>query len=584
MKTIKVVDLFCGAGGSSTGAALACEELDLKVDLLAINHWDIALKTHQANHPWARHLCKSLGEVNPKQAVPGGKLDLLIASPECTWHSVARGGKPINDQMRMSAWLVVDWLSALYVSNFIIENVREFRDWSPLDARNRPIKSRKGEIYQAFIGAIKALGYRLEERIVNAADHGDPTTRERLFILGRKSNRKISWPIAAYDETGMITGKKWRPAREIIDWSIESQSIFARKRPLSPNTMLRIAAGLKRFGGISFLLPHRKFDNAPVDSIDRPLRTVTATSADHGIVEPFLINLRGTTEMQIEGSAKSLDEPLPTLTACGHAGVVEPFILPHRAFQKGHVDSIEQPLRTFTATNGGLTALVEPFLSRFAGNHAGKKDGAERNRSLDQPIGTLDTSNRYGLCEPFLVPFFGERDGQEPRTHSIDDPLPAVTSHGAGGLAEPFLVTVNHGKGEEQRAHSLHKPAPTITTKNGLGLCQSFLVKYNSTGGAKSIDEPLDTVTTKDRFGLVDLPIVEINGEHYALDIRFRMLRPRELAAAMSFPKEYQFAGTQDQQVRQIGNAVAVNTAKALCKAILGKEKREPIITQRKIA
>lgn len=532
MKTIKAVDLFCGAGGTSTGLALACEAAGVKVDLLAINHWEMALETHKMNHPWARHLCKSLHQVNPKTAIPGGRLDILVASPECTHHSIARGGRPVSDQMRMSAWQVVDWLSALYVSNVIIENVREFRDWGPLDSKNRPIKSRKGETYRAFVGAIESLGYRLEERIINAADHGDPTTRERLFIMGRRSNRRISWPVAARDETGMITGKKWRPAREIIDWSIESQSIFTRKRPLSDNTLARIAAGLKRFGGIS-----------------------------------FIVNLRGTETSHLKGL--SLNRPLPTLTTSRNVGVVEPFILPHRMFDGMQVDSIDRPLRTITAHNGSCSGLVEPFLSRYTGNHRGKTDGFHRNKSIDEPIGTLDTSNRFALVEPFIVPFFGERKGQEPRTHSINNPLPAITSHGAGALAEAFLVTVNHGEGNSRRTHSVERPLPTLTTKKGHGICQSFLVKYNGTGGACSIEKPLDTITTKDRFGLVDYPIVDVGGALYALDIRFRMLRPHELAAAMSFPKTYRFAGTLDQQVKQIGNAVAVNTAKALCLSLI---------------
>ena len=91
---IRAADLFCGAGGTSTGLFLAAEELGIDIDLLAINHWNVAIATHSANHPNARHLCESLDNVDPRKAVPGGRLHLLAASPECTHHSNARGGKP----------------------------------------------------------------------------------------------------------------------------------------------------------------------------------------------------------------------------------------------------------------------------------------------------------------------------------------------------------------------------------------------------------------------------------------------------------------------------------------------------------
>lgn len=203
-RPLRAVDLFCGAGGTSTGLALAAERLGLEVDLLAVNHWATAIETHRRNHPWARHLCKSLHEVNPREAVPDGRLQLLIAAPECVFHSVARGGRPINDQMRMSAWQIVDWLSALYVERVLIENVREFRDWGPLGATGRLLKARKGETYRAFLAAIRSLGYRVEDRVLNAADYGDPTTRERLFILARRGTRRITWPAPTHFPTALL--------------------------------------------------------------------------------------------------------------------------------------------------------------------------------------------------------------------------------------------------------------------------------------------------------------------------------------------------------------------------------------------
>jgi DNA (cytosine-5)-methyltransferase 1 len=565
VRKILAADLFCGAGGTSTGLALACEELGIKVDLLAVNHWEMALRTHEKNHPWARHLCKSLHEINPKEAVPGGRLDLLIASPECTHHSNARGGRPIQDQMRMSAWQIVDWLSALRVSTFLIENVREFRSWGPLNAQNRPIKNRRGEIYRAFIETLKSLGYYVEERIVNAADHGDPTTRERLFIIGQKSNRPISWPKASHDETGMLTRKKWRAAREVIDWNLQGRSIFDRPTPLSANTLARIEMGLRRFGGINFILPNEGYyrGNRP-RSTDEPLATVTGRGAGR-LVEPHLVNLRGTQKSHLNNSASSIDKPLPTLTTGNHVGVVEPFLLPQRTFKNMKVDSIKRPLRTIVGQNGRHFGLVQTFLVSAGGPKVGP-------RSTDRPMNTVLTRDHMALVQPFIIPFFGEREGQAPRTHSVDEPLPTPTSHGAGGLVEPYLIDINHGRGHSGRVRSIDRPTPTLTTSRGLGLVEGFLLKFNRTGGARSVDRPIDTITAKARFGLVQYPVVEIEGEKYILEILLRMLTPRELASAMGFPKKYHFIGNLEQQVRQIGNAVAVGTAKALCKSILSRK------------
>lgn len=455
-RTIYAADLFCGAGGTSSGLMQTCERLGLQVELLAINHWDRAVETHAANHPGAKHLCATLDQVDPSKEVPRRKLDLLVAAPECTHFSVARGGRPMSDQSRASAWHVLHWAERLRVENILIENVREFQSWGPLGANGRPLKSRRGETFQAFIRALESLGYAVEWRVLNCADYGDPTTRQRLFITAVRGhrNRRPNWP--SHTHTKMAEPElfnqnlePWRAAREIIDWSIPGKSIFGRKRPLAPTTLARIAEGLRRFGGKA--------------------------------AEPFLVMLYGT------GTARSIDLPAPTVTARGgHIGLAQPFILGHRQFKESCVDSIDRPLRTLTASNGGDTALVEPF----------------------------------------ILPPLGIGRGNAPR--SPDAPLQTVlASRGGGHLIEPFLVT------------------------------------YYGKGGPQHLDSPAPTLTTKDRLGLV---------QPAHLDIRFRMLQPHELAAAMSFPEGYQFIGNKAEVVRQIGNAVPVRTAAALCEAALRRK------------
>ncbi len=486
MTIVRGADLFCGGGGTSTGFARACEEKGVKADLVAVNHWDIAIETHALNHPWARHLCAWLDAIDPKKAVPSGRLNLLVASPECTHFSTARGGRPMHDQSRASAWLILKWLQELYVENVLIENVREFMTWGPLGADRRPLKSRRGETFHAFINAVKSLGYTVDWRVLNAADYGDPTTRERLFIIARRGRRKITWPEPTHAPVERLRNKDlfqnlkpWKPSREIIDWSLKGDSIFNRKRPLAPATLERIAAGIQKF----------KWP------------------------EPFLVVLRN------HQNGMSLDRPLPTMTTSGaNFGLCQPFVLGQ---QSGSMPrEVSQPIPT--VATGGAISLVEPFITAFRGSHAGKRDGAQRNYSIERPLGTMDCSPRFGVVEPFIMP-------------------------------------VNHGR-SDTRSYEMGNPFPTVTSVDAWSMVEPFLVKYNGTGGAYPTSEPLDTITAKDRFGIV---------QALAIDILFRMLRPHELALAMSFPRQYQFAGNREAQVKQIGNAVPIETATALCRTLL---------------
>jgi len=483
MKTIQAVDMFCGAGGTSTGLYAAADTLGLGVNLLAINHWQIAIATHSANHSHAQHLCETLDGVDPRKAVPSGHLDLLVASPECTHHSNARGGKPMSDQSRASAWHVLRWIEALRVDSVIVENVREFMSWGPLGVNGRPLKSRSGETFNAFINAMRALNYTVDYRVLNAADYGDPTTRERLFILAYRGRRPVVWPEPTHSRQPeqMLFGKAkpWRAAREIIDWTLPGESIFSRKRPLAANTMKRIEAGLRKFGGKD--------------------------------LEPFLVVFRG------HNNGRSIDRPMPAITAGGkHVALCEPFVL-------------------------GQQSCAAP-------------------RSTEKPLPTVAGAGAISLVQPFIVPNFGERDGQQPRCHSVDKPLPAVTGHGAGALCEPILVQY-YGNGQ---ATPVKEPVPTVTTKDRFGLAEPFLVQFNNNSKASSVNEPVPTVMSRDKFGLC---APEVNGMR--LDIRFRMLQPHELAAAQGFPADYKFTGTREQQVKQIGNAVPTHLAQALCRAAL---------------
>jgi DNA (cytosine-5)-methyltransferase 1 len=142
-RKILVADLLCGAGGSSTGCQRALEDMGLKMELVCVNHWGVAIETHKKNHPEARHYVQDIATVRPHLLVPEGYLDLLMASPTCTHHSVARGGKPTSDQQRSDPWHIITWLTELRVKRLIIENVWEFCGWGPVDPRTgKPIPAR----------------------------------------------------------------------------------------------------------------------------------------------------------------------------------------------------------------------------------------------------------------------------------------------------------------------------------------------------------------------------------------------------------------------------------------------------------
>lgn len=477
---LKAVDLFCGAGGASTGLVRACDALGIELDLLAINHWPTAVQTHLLNHPGVRHMCEAVERIDPRQEIPSGRLHLLLAGPECTHFSTARGGRPVNPQSRASAWHIAKWAQELYIDTILIENVPEFRTWGPVGADGKPLKSKKGETFKAFVGVLKSLGYRVEVKVLNAADYGDPTTRQRLFILARRGKHALNWPEASHSKTGSATlfggRQKWKAAREIIDWSIEGKSIFNRKKPLRPATIARILAGLEKFGG-----PELK---------------------------PFLVILRGNQD------ARSVESPAPTVTTSGaHLGLAQPFVIP---------------------VNHGAEEL--------------------RSRSIEEPLPTLTGRANQYLVEPMVL---GQQSGSVARP--VSEPVPTVLSENHRALVEP-IITGYYGT---NNTYPVDAPLATVTAKDRFGVAEPFIVPNNTNNVPKSLDEPVPTITGGDRIYLAQ-PV--ING--LALDIRFRMLQPHELAAAMSFPKAYRFTGKREDVVRQIGNAWPGELALALCKAI----------------
>ena len=446
-RVLNTADLFCGAGGATTGMEDALEKKGVQHVGIAINHWKIAVETMKRNHPAVDTKCMSIEEAVPADLVPGGELDILWASPSCTHHSRAKGGKPRSNQLRAQPELILTWLDQLFVRRLIVENVPEFVDWGPLDREGRPIKSRVGDCFKAWVAALEARNYVVSWRIVNCADYGDATTRRRFFLKAvRRGCGRIVWPEPTYAENPQpeLFGerKRWRGIRECLDLSDTGKSIFGRNKPLSANTLRRIQVGLKRYCGMAFQMD--------------------------------MLGAGGPDGCRI----RSVDEPMVTQ----HAG-------------------------------GNRVALVKPFLVKLR-NH-------ETVEPIDAPITTVTCSGaHHALCTPLVL---GQQGGAECRP--IDEPCPTIATAGAIRVITPFIFTEQNNN------------AP------------------------RSVDEPVRTLTTV-RKDYVCLPQLE---DGRVVDIRIRMLKPSELAAAHSFPPDYKLTGTRGDMVKQIGNSVPVRTASAMC-------------------
>lgn len=600
-----VADLLCGAGGSSTGAGRALRDLGLDMELVCVNHWPTAIETHRRNHPEARHYVQDIATVRPHILVPEGYLDLLMASPTCTHHSVARGGKPTSDQQRSDPWHIVTWLTELRVRRLIIENVWEFIGWGPVDPRTgKPLKSRKGEYFRAWIDTIRRLGFDPEWRKLNAADYGDATTRSRFILMARSDRRTVSWPIPTHRkrEDGKLElfpgVKPWRPARDIIDWSIKGKSIFGRKKDLAPKTLARIYAGAVKFGWPEpYLVILRQHMDGR--SLDQPLPTVAAGGSHIGLAQPVVLSQHSS------GAPRSAADPLPTITTggagaeervgCARPMLVEPFVLtaahgvdagdpnPHSR----RVKSVDDPLGAMHA-GGGKFGVVEPFmLSRHAGGGP---------RSVEVPSPTQVAKHSHLL----ISPYYGSGSGETCSAGA--DPLPTVTSKGRFGM----VVPVTHSKGGNG-ARNVADPIPTLTTAKGGEFAVVMPVTHADVSDrVRNADEPLPTITGANRGELAfitaqhgerpgqaprvhdlvaPVPTIAASG-HVDLvepapefDILFRMLEPHELAAAMGFSdeeQEYEFAGTKTEQIKQIGNAVSVAKMRACVRAIMADAAVKP--------
>lgn len=351
-----IVDNFAGGGGASTGIELAT---GLSVDI-AINHDPAAIAMHQVNHPDTEHYCESVWEVDPREAAKGRPIGLAWFSPDCKHFSKAKGGKPVEKSIRGLAWVAVRWAATVSPRVIILENVEEFQTWGPLTEDGKPDPAKKGKTFRSFVRALNRHGYKVEWRELKACDYGAPTIRKRLFLIARREGRPIIWPEPTHGDpksAAVKTGKlkPWRTAAEIMDWSLETPSIFDRKKSLSENTLRRIARGIQRFVIDSqkpFVIGERRNSLIQMGygdpkgrrglDLKKPLGTKTAGGIKFALATSHLIKLRGTCR-----DGQMVTSPMPTITAGGlHVGEVRAFLTKYYGSDTGQ--ALSDPLHTVT--------------------------------------------------------------------------------------------------------------------------------------------------------------------------------------------------------------------------------------------
>ncbi len=511
---LTLTDLFCGAGGSSTGA-IEVPGVEIRV---ASNHWKLAVDTHNTNHPDADHICADLSQIHPRYFPT---TDILWASPECTNHSRAKGkrvdtgqdslwGEPIPDEAaersRATMWDVVRFAEHHAYRAVIVENVVEVTQWRP---------------FPAWLGAMHSLGYRHQLVSLNsmhAQRHGlpAPQSRDRFYAVFTRTGdptpdlAEMQRPLAWCDPCGQIVRARqwwkrdrgpdqvgryrqqylyrcpnttcrhtmvepaWLPAYTAIDWTIPGQRIGDRAKPLADKTRARIAAGIARYW------------------------------------RPF------------------------TLEAAGNTFERRPGV---RTWPADHV------LTTLHTT--ASKALAVPVEGR---------DGKVAS-TLGAPLRTQTTRLETGLA----IPFVAELRGGGSTAHTVEETLATITAGGQHhGLVTPYYGTAT-------RATSADEALGTLTTHDRFGL-----VMRNNTGGAEMVTpawQELRTVTTAAHQSVLtpgDIAAAEAQVD----DVLFRMLEPSEAKRGMAFPDQYVILGNRREQVRMAGNAVTPPAARDLIAAV----------------
>lgn len=607
MISLLYVDLFCGAGGTSTGVELACvsDEQCAKV-VACVNHDKNAIASHAANHPDALHFTEDIrtlelsslvAHVNRmKQIYPEAHV-VLWASLECTNFSKAKGGLPRDADSRTLAEHLFRYIEALNPSYIQIENVEEFMSWGDMDANGKPISKDKGRLYERWKRNVKSYGYEFEHKILNAADYGAFTSRRRFFGQFAAKGLPITWPEPSHCKDGKIDMfcnlEKWRPVKDVLDLQDEGESIFNRKKPLADKTLERIFAGLVKFvagGKDSFMIKWNSMSrnggyNAP--GIDEPCPVVSCQNrlgiANVHFLSKYYSGDPDSKNIPVSGPAHTIK------CKDNHALVTSDFLAAY--YSNGdNTSSVNSPCPT-VSTKDRFNYVQPQFLCSYNFNDAGK--------DINAPSPTILTKDRLSLIAPV---FIDQQYGQS-KPASANQPLGCVTANPKYALVTPWLMNTNFSN----VGSSLEQPAQTITANRK----HHYLMNPQYQSAGSSIDNPCFTliarmdktppyfISTKHGvyafhnyygwlseviqkrpvfiFKDVDSlcppiwKIINFMVLYQIIDIKMRMLKIPELKRIMGFPEDYVLIGTQAEKKKYIGNAVEVNMARVLCEAVSRK-------------
>ncbi len=575
---ITVTDQFCGAGGSSQGVRNYGNRMGGGIEVaMALNHWKLAIETHNTNFPDTYHDCTDISACEPRRYM---STDILITSPECTNHSLAKGQKKLSRQLelkwnhmdpfidpsaersRATMWDVPRFAEYHNYNIIIVENVVDARSWI---------------MWEAWLSAMFLLGYNHKCVYLNSMHaHPTPQSRDRMYVVfWKKGNRTpdLEYRPKAFCsccEKEVDSIQSWRNSRRqfgkyrqqydyrcprcaalvepyyyaafnVIDWSIPGHRIGDRKKDLAPNTLARIQYGLKKHGNSDFViyLDHSKAGHLTSD-IKSPINTQT-TSQVSAIVSPFML--------KVDRSIKDykVTDPNPTVVGGGlHHGIVGIPAMLTKGGYKGGVNPISSPEPTITGQHNYGVVAVPAMIDGL--NRTGK------TKPISEPAGTaLAGGNHHGVLgiptQPFIVEHFGQSSVRD-----INSPLGAVMTKDKYGILAPPMIIENKG---QSMARDITKPLSTQTQCINHGILSTesvnaFLSYYYGNAQVSGMQDPSCTMTTKDRVALVLRPTEKIDIE----DCTYRMLKPHEVQAAMAFGRDYIVLGNSRDQVKQLGNAV----------------------------
>jgi DNA (cytosine-5)-methyltransferase 1 len=616
-----IVDLFCGAGGTTTGFVQAeLEGAGIAKVIACVNHDPNAIKSHWANHPEVKHFeedIRTLDLTELKALVQYNRIKypdayvILWASLECTNFSKAKGGLPRDADSRTLADHLDRYVIALQPDYVQIENVVEFKSWGPMRIKAKkkhtdrtdlciikdkkgnptygwePISKKNGEDWLRWCKLICSHGYIDEWKLLNSANFGAYTSRDRLFGVFSRPGLPIVWPQPTHAKNPTKKGMhgdllKWMPVKDKLDFSDEGKSIFNRKKPLVDNTLERIYAGLIKFvakGDTSFISKYYSGKPAgKVNSVDQPSSTVT-TFGNQALVQA------------VGFTAQSIDQPAGVITTIDHHSLVNTsFILQRNSGDpESKVIGVDDPARTITTTGGNQELVQTKFLVKY---NSRQKDGSYNAPSVEDPAPVISTQNRLYLAQFNFITNYYSNGGE---LTSVDGPAPTISTRDRSAVVsitnhndkhsvvkcESFVMPTNY----DNQPVSVEQPAPTITANRK----HHYLVNPAYGGHAISTDQPCPVIVARQdkvplylvqaEEGLVAVPIYEGDSEvmikikqfmaiYNIADIKMRMFRIHELLRIQGFPDDYKLEGTQEDQKKFVGNSVVPLVVKKWTEAL----------------